>query len=57
LLLNTMLIKAKFPPAIISNDNKAKYYACLNKSQSTWDYSLLEDFICDSIIESLKVFE
>ncbi|KKP37333.1 MAG: Filamentation induced by cAMP protein Fic [Candidatus Peregrinibacteria bacterium GW2011_GWA2_33_10] len=57
LLLNAMLLKANLAPAIIRQEKKQLYYTYLYKAQTTEDHSLLEDFICDSIVEGFDILE
>jgi len=57
LLLNAILIKANFPPAMIMQENKQLYYTYLQKAQTTDDASLLEDFICDAVMEGFEILE
>ncbi|MFA6305441.1 MAG: Fic family protein [Candidatus Gracilibacteria bacterium] len=55
LILAAMLIKANLPPAIIRREKKQLYYTFLNKAQLCEDSSLLEDFLCDAILEGLEI--
>lgn len=57
LILNAMLIKEDFSPAIIKQKEKHKYYSYLNRAQTKEDYKPLEDFIIDSIFEGYKILE
>lgn len=57
LILHAMLLKSNLPPAFIKQENKYLYYKYLQKSQIDNDSSLLEDFICDSIIDSFEILE
>jgi hypothetical protein len=52
-----MLIKENIPPAIIRQEKKQLYYTFLNKSQTQGDLSLLEDFLCDAIMEGFDIVE
>lgn len=51
LLLHAMLLRKHLPPAVIYPAEKRSYYACLNTAQKKNDVSLLEDFLCDAILE------
>lgn len=51
LILVAMLLKADFAPAIISQGKRRFYILYLNQSQLKNDYSRLEDFICDAIMD------
>lgn len=55
LLIHAMLLRENLPPAVIKQEKRSLYYTYLNKSQLKKDYSLLEDFICDAILEVFKV--
>jgi Fic family protein len=57
LIIHAMLLMKNIVPAHIQQENKNLYYTSLQKSQKSEDYSLLEDFICDSIFEGLKILE
>jgi len=57
LLMHAMLLKTNFPPAVIKQEKKKLYTAYLNKAQLKGDLSLLEDFICDAILEGYKILE
>lgn len=55
LLVDAMLLRDNLPPAIIKRQNKRLYYTYLNKSQKSREHSLLEDFLCDSILEAYEI--
>lgn len=55
LIIDAMLIRNNLPPAIIRQENKQLYYAFLNKAQISGDTSLLEDFLCEAIMEGLEM--
>ncbi|MFA7365185.1 MAG: Fic family protein [Patescibacteria group bacterium] len=57
IVIVAMLLKENLAPAIISQKNKSFYYKYLQKSQIQNEFSLLEDFICDSIFEAYKIIE
>ncbi|MBU4141626.1 Fic family protein [Patescibacteria group bacterium] len=57
LLLNAMLLRANFAPAIIRQEQKQLYYAYLFKAQTKNDQSQLEDFLCDAVIDGFKILE
>lgn len=57
LIMNAMLLKENLPPAIIEQKQKRLYYNYLYKAQTKDDQSQLESFICDSILEGLKILE
>ena len=49
LIIQTMLLRKNYPPAIIEQTKKRIYIKYLNKAQMEGDTSLLEDFLCDAI--------
>jgi len=57
LLMNAMLLKANFAPAIIRQEQKQLYYTFLNKAQMTADHSQLEDFLCEAVSEGFRILE
>ena len=57
LLLNAMLLKANFVPAIIRQEQKRLYYIYLYKAQTQNDQSQLEDFLCTAILDGFKIIE
>ena len=57
LLMNAMLLRANFAPAIIRQERKQLYYTYLYKAQTTEDSSQLEDFLCDAILDGFKILD
>ncbi|MDE1988656.1 MAG: Fic family protein [Patescibacteria group bacterium] len=57
LLMNSMLLQANLPPAIIHQEQKQLYYTYLYKAQTKDDHSQLEDFICETILDGFKILE
>jgi len=57
LLMVGMLLEADFPPAIIRQEKKRKYYECLQKAQVKGDYKPLEEFFLDALIEGYRVID
>lgn len=57
LIISAMLIRCNMPPAIIRQEKKQLYYTFLNKAQIQGDSSLLEDFLCDAILEGFEVIK
>jgi Fic family protein len=59
LLIHAMALAKNLPPAIIRQENKRFYYSYLNKAQQTQneDLSLLENFICDALLEGFGILE
>jgi hypothetical protein len=52
-----MLLLENFPPAIIEVKEKKIYLNYLRKSQLKKDYTQLEDFMCDAILNGFKILE
>lgn len=57
LLMHAMAMKAGLAPVVVLNKWKRFYLMHLNKAQMKGDLSLLEDFICDAILEGYKILE
>lgn len=57
LLLHAMALHADLPPAVIMQENRRLYVSYLNKAQMKDDVSLLQDFICDAILEGYRIVE
>ena len=57
ILMSAMLLKANLPPAIVKQENKRLYYNYLYKAQTKEDYSQLEDFLCDAVMDGFKILE
>jgi len=57
LLLGTMLLKENLPPAVIRQEKRRFYILYLNKSQLENEFSLLEDFICDGILDAFNILK
>ena len=57
LLLNAMLLAANIAPAVIKQEYKRLYNTYLYEAQTKEDYSQLEGFICDSILEGYRILE
>ncbi|MCK4909641.1 MAG: Fic family protein [Planctomycetes bacterium] len=55
LLMQAMALRKNLPPVVIRQEKKRFYYAYLNKAQVKNDSSLLEDFICDVILEGFEL--
>ncbi|MBI5359279.1 MAG: Fic family protein [Planctomycetes bacterium] len=51
LLMNAMALRGNIAPIIIKQEKKRLYYTYLQKAQVYDDTTLLEDFICDAILE------
>jgi len=57
LLINVMLMKKNLPPAVIKQEKKRLYHTYLNKFQLEENSILLQDFICDAILEGFDILE
>lgn len=57
LLMNAVLLKENFAPAIIREVQKQLYYTYLYKSQTKSDNSQLENFLCDAVMDGFKILE
>ncbi|MBU1136928.1 Fic family protein [Patescibacteria group bacterium] len=57
LLIQAMALRANLAPPVILQEKKRLYISYLNKAQTKGDLSLLEDFLCDAIIEGYMVLE
>lgn len=57
LLMHAMLLKENLPPAVVRPERKRFYYSYLNAAQKKGDSTLLQDFICDGILEGFDIVE
>lgn len=57
LLMHAMLLKENLTPAVIRPERKRFYYSYLNVAQKKGDTSLLQDFVCDGIMEGWDIVE
>ncbi len=57
LLMHAMALRYGFPPAIIQQEQRRLYMRYLEKAQIENNLSLLEDFLCDALLESYAVLE
>lgn len=57
LILQAMSLRHNLAPVLIKQENKNLYMKYLNISQTKNDFSLLEDFICNAMIEGYKIIE
>lgn len=57
LLINAMLLKTNFTPAIILQEQKQLYYIYLYKAQTKGDHSQLEDFLINAVMDGFKILE
>ena len=57
LLLNAMLLKEKFPPAIIRQGKRRFYMLYLNQSQLESKFDPFEDFLCDAVMDGFDLMK
>jgi len=57
LLMNAMFLKNNFAPAIIRQEEKQLYYTYLYEAQAKNNFSQLEDFLCDAVMDGFKILE
>jgi len=57
LLIQAMLLKQNYPPALILQRKKRAYLSALNKAQLKGDFHPLEEFLCDSVLSGLGLLE
>jgi Fic family protein len=57
LLLWAMLLQKNIPPAIIAQGKRRYYIMYLNQAQLQEDYSRLEDFVCDGILDGYALLK
>ena len=57
LLMNAMLLKANFAPAIIHQEQKRLYYTYLYKAQTKDDSSQFQNFLCEAVSDGFKILE
>ena len=57
LLMHAMGLSKNLAPAVILQEKRRLYTTYLNKAQMKDDLSLLEDFVCDAILEGYHILE
>ncbi|MBI4825263.1 MAG: Fic family protein [Nitrospirae bacterium] len=57
LILTAMLLKKSIAPAVIMQEEKNIYYACLRAAQLKYDYSQLEDLVCNAVMPGFAIVE
>lgn len=57
LLMHGMLLVRNMPPALIRPEKKRFYYTSLQKAQRDADSTLLQDFLCDALLEGWDILE
>src|SRR3990167_1340777 len=57
LLMHAMSLSQNLAPVVILQEKRRLYTTYLNKAQMKDDISLLEDFVCDAILEGYRILE
>lgn len=57
LILTAMLLKKSIAPAVIKQEEKNIYYACLRAAQLKFDHSQLEDLICNAVMLGFAIVD
>lgn len=57
LLMHAMTLHVNLAPVVVRQEKKKLYTTYLNKSQMQGDSSLLEDFVCDALMEGYAIVE
>lgn len=57
MIIQAMLLRDNFAPAIVRQEKKNLYYIYLNKSQIKNDLTQLEDFVCDAVLYGFDILE
>lgn len=57
LLIQAMLLRKNYPPAVIKQEKKRFYMTYLNKSQLKNDFAELKEFVCDAVLEGYRIIE
>ncbi len=57
LLMHAMALRSNLAPVVILQGERRFYITYLNKAQTKGDISLLEDFVCEAILEGYKILE
>ena len=57
LLMHAMALRENFAPVVVLQEKRRLYTTYLNKAQMKDDPSLLEDFVCDAILEGYRILE
>lgn len=57
LIMHAMALRANLAPVVVLQEKRRLYAAYLNKAQMKDDTSLLEDFVCDCVLEGYRILE
>lgn len=55
--MHAMSLSQNLAPVVILQEKRRLYTTYLNKAQMKDDLSLLEDFVCDAILEGYRILE
>lgn len=57
MLMHAMALRLNWAPVVVLEKKRGLYFSCLNKAQTQNDQSLLEDFVCEAIVEGYGILE
>lgn len=57
LWMHAMALNNNLPPIVIRSEQRKVYMIYLNKSQMNSDMSLLDDFVCDALLEGYTIID
>jgi Fic family protein len=57
IVMHAMLLRAGLPPAVIPAEQRRLYYAALQQAQLGSDGSLMEDFVCDAVLNGFRILD
>lgn len=57
LIMHAMALKSNLAPVVILQEKRILYTTYLNKAQMKNDKTLLQDFVCDAILEGYKILD
>lgn len=57
LLMHAMALRSNLAPVVVLQEKRRLYAAYLNRAQVKNDQSLLEDFVCDCVLEGYRILE
>ena len=57
LLMHAMALRENLAPVVVLQEKRRLYVAYLNKAQMKNDQSLLENFVCDAILQGYRILE
>ncbi len=57
MIVTAMFLKKNLAPAVIKQEDKQLYYACLRRAQLKEDTTQLEDFVCDAVATGFEIVD